>query len=274
MSKSIAELIEAQSKTLSSISDTPKLDCQMLMAGVLDKGRDWLFAHSDETLPGPDEANFNELANRRRRGEPMAYILGYKGFWNHDFQVTPATLIPRPETELLVEILLDRLDGLPRQVLDLGTGTGAIAVTLAAERPEWRVMAVDIDADAIAVAEANAHGLANLQIQQGDWFDGIEQKFDLVVSNPPYIAEGDPHLEDLAFEPASALVSGSDGLAGIRLIIQGARSHLEPGGTLLLEHGYDQQPAVTQLLEDAGMLSIETFKDLQDQPRAVLAEQP
>ena len=273
MGNSIAELIDARSQTLSAISDTPELDCRMLMARVLGKGRDWLFAHGDETLPGCQELAFNELADRRRRGEPVAYILGRKGFWKHDFQVTSATLIPRPETELLVEILLERFDDSPRQLLDLGTGTGAIAVALAAERRQWQLLAVDMDADAVAVAGVNARGLGNLRVQQGDWFGGIEQRFDLIVSNPPYIAEEDPHLADLAFEPRSALVSGPDGLDAIRLVIKGAPSHLKPGGCLLLEHGHDQQPAVTQLLEDAGMLNIETFKDLQGQPRAVLAKQ-
>lgn len=272
MNESIGELIDICSGTLAGVSDSPRLDCQLLLGHVLGKGRDWLFAHSDEPLDCRAKHRFTELIQRRQNGEPVAYLIGKKGFWNREFELSPSTLIPRPETELLVELTLARFDEQPRQVLDLGTGTGALAVTLAAERPAWQLLAVDIDKEAVEVAQRNAADLANINIIEGNWFNGITQVFDLIVSNPPYIAEGDPHLDALAFEPAQALASGADGLDAIREIISHASDHLAEGGHLLLEHGYDQQATIVQILDDAGFTGIETFEDLCGQPRAVLAK--
>jgi len=272
MNESIGELIEKHTDTLSQVSDSPKLDCQLLLGHVLGKGRDWLFAHSDESLPCRAATRFADLIRRRQSGEPVAYLVGKKGFWNREFEVHPSTLIPRPETELLVELALSRFDDKPRQVLDLGTGTGAIAVTLAAERHDWQLLAVDIDKDAVEVARRNAAGLANIKVIEGNWFDGITQVFEVIISNPPYIAEGDPHLDALAFEPKRALTSGADGLDAIREISHQATAHLSRDGHLLLEHGYDQQASIVQILDEAGFVNIETFEDLSGQPRAVLAQ--
>lgn len=272
MNESIGSLLDKHAGTLSQVSDSPRLDCQLLLGHVLGKGRDWLFAHSDEPLDCRDQSRLAELIRRRQNGEPVAYLVGKKGFWNREFEVSPSTLIPRPETELLVELALARFDKQPRQVLDLGTGTGALAVTLAAERPDWQLFAVDIDPDAVEVARRNAADLTNISIIEGNWFTGITQVFDLIVSNPPYIAEEDPHLDALVFEPVRALASGADGLDAIRAIINHASEHLAEGGHLLLEHGYDQQVTVVQILSHAGFTEIETFEDLSGQPRAVLAK--
>ncbi len=272
MSETFGDLIERCSDALSQISDTPKLDCQLLLTHVLNKGRDWLFAHSDETPDCQTQTRFIELVKRRQEGEPVAYLTGSKGFWNREFQVTPATLIPRPETELLIEILLERFDESPLRVIDLGTGTGAIAISLAAERSAWLVHAVDIDEDAVRIAQTNAIDLDNIEISQGNWFDGIEGSFDIIVSNPPYIAAGDSHLESLKHEPIGALASGADGLDDIRMIVSKAQEFLNEKGVLLLEHGYDQQEAIVTLLEEANFIHIERFKDLQGQPRAVIAQ--
>ncbi|MBO6564156.1 MAG: peptide chain release factor N(5)-glutamine methyltransferase [Pseudomonadales bacterium] len=274
MSETISDLIERYSGTLTHISDTPQLDCQLLLTHALTKGRDWLFTHSDDTLDGQTQTRFVELVKRRQKGEPVAYLTGSKGFWNREFQVTPATLIPRPETELLIEILLERFDESPRSVIDLGTGTGAIAISLAAERSAWQVHAVDIDEDAVRIAQNNAADLDNIDISQGDWFDGIEGSFDMIVSNPPYIAAGDSHLESLRHEPLRALASGAEGLDDIRMIVSKAQEFLAEKGVLLLEHGYDQQEAIVTLLEEANFKHIERFKDLQGLPRAVMAQSP
>ena len=272
MSETIGDLIERYSDTLSHISDTPKLDCQLLLTHVLNKGRDWLFAHSDETPDCQVQTTFVELVRRRQLGEPVAYLTGSKGFWNREFKVTPATLIPRPETELLIEVLLERFDETKRRVIDLGTGTGAIAISLAEERPAWDVQAVDIDEDAVRIAQTNAQDLDNVEVSQGNWFDGIEGTFDIIVSNPPYIADGDSHLESLSHEPIQALTSGADGLDDVRMIVNKGEAFLNNQGVLLLEHGYDQQEAIVALLERAGFRNIECFQDLQGQPRAVMAQ--
>ncbi len=270
MSRTIGELLDQHARALSPISDSPKLDCQMLMAKVTGHQRAWLLAHDDEALSCSDQARLAELVERRLAGEPMAYITGSKGFWQREFELNQATLIPRPETELLIEILLQRFDQTALSVLDLGTGTGAIAITLAAERPQWQILAVDIDEQAVSMARSNASDLNNVTVQQGNWFEGIDREFQLIVSNPPYIAEDDPHLDTLTFEPRAALVSGTDGLDAIRTIVAEADLHLAADGCLLLEHGYDQQSQVVGLFAETGLTDIETFRDLQGQPRAVM----
>jgi len=208
---------------------------------------------------------------RRRDGEPVAYITGHRGFWTLDLEVTPATLIPRPETELLVELALARMT--PKaNVADLGTGSGAIALAMARECPTASVVATDASIDALAVAERNAtkHGIRNVRFAHGDWLAPLAgERFDLIVSNPPYIEADDPHLGqgDLRFEPASALASGADGLDDIRRIVAQARDHLAPGGWLLMEHGWNQGAAVRAVLSAAGYRDVLTVQDLEQRDR-------
>ena len=253
-----------------------RLDAELLMAHVLDKPRTWLYAFGDVVLSAAQQAAFADLAARRRAGEPVAYLTGRRGFWTLDLQVTPDTLIPRPETELLVELALARLPpDAAIEVLDLGTGSGAVALAIAVERPQARVTAVDASPGALAVARANAeaHALRNVEFRHGDWYAPLAgARFALIASNPPYIESADPHLAqgDLRFEPRSALASGSDGLDDIRAIIAGAPRHLLPGGWLLLEHGWNQGPAVRALLASAGFADVATARDLEDRDRVSL----
>ncbi len=252
-------------------------DANLLLLHVLKRPQAWLYAHGDAVVDADQAARFRELVARRASGEPVAYLLGYRGFWTLDLRVTPDTLIPRPETELLVEQALERLDpAADVRVADLGTGSGAIALAIATERPRARVVATDRSEAALAVAQGNAvaHGLAGrVAFRQGDWFAPLAgERFDLVASNPPYIADGDPHLArgDLRHEPASALSSGADGLDAIRLLVAVAPSHLESGGWLLLEHGFDQGPAVRALLDAAGFVEVATVQDLERRDRVSL----
>lgn len=252
-------------------------DAAALLVHVLERPQAWLYAHGD-AVPDEDRARrFQRLVARRAAGEPVAYLVGHRGFWTLDLRVTPATLIPRPETELLVEQALERLaPAADVRVADLGTGSGAIALAIAAERPRARVVATDRSEAALAVARGNAaaNGLdGRVGFRQGDWFAPLAgERFDLVASNPPYIAEGDPHLGqgDLRHEPPSALSSGADGLDAIRILAAGAPSHLVPGGWLLLEHGFDQGPAVRALLDAAGFVEVATVRDLELRDRVSL----
>jgi release factor glutamine methyltransferase len=262
-----------------------RIDAELLLVHVLEQGRSWLFSHPYAVIGDNDRVRFDALARRRAAGEPVAYLTGRCGFWSLDLEVGPATLIPRPETELLVELALARIpSGRSLRVADLGTGSGAIALAIASERPQSRIIATDASADALRVARRNAasHGIGNIEFRCGDWFAPLAGEiFDLIASNPPYIAEGDPHLAqgDLRFEPDTALSSGADGLDAIRTIVGDAGAHLIPGGWLLLEHGWDQGPAVRALLADAGFIDIDTARDLEDRDRislgrTVLADGP
>lgn len=251
-------------------------DASILLAHVLSKPSAWLYAHGDDPVAQDDAARFAALLARREAGEPVAYLTGRRGFWTLDLAVTPDTLIPRPETERLVELALERLpgEGAPR-VLDMGTGSGAIALALASERPKARVLATDRSAAAIAVARANArrNGIANVEFAQGDWYGpAAGVRYRLIVSNPPYIAEGDQHLGrgDLRFEPAAALSSGRDGLDAIRVIAAGAPAHLESDGWLLVEHGLEQGAAVRSLFAAAGLVDVQTARDLEERDRVTL----
>ncbi|MDM1707928.1 peptide chain release factor N(5)-glutamine methyltransferase [Thiopseudomonas alkaliphila] len=251
-------------------SDTAQLDAELLLCQVLGKPRSYLFAWSEQVLTAEQLAHFEQLLARRVAGEPIAYIVGKQGFWSLDLSVEPSTLIPRADTETLVEQALhlpleaqvERL-----QVLDLGTGTGAIALALASERPNWQVTGVDRVPEAVALAQQNQQqvGLTNARFLTSHWFESLAgSRYQLIVSNPPYIAEQDPHLAqgDVRFEPISALTSGADGLDDIRHIIQQAPKYLARHGWLLLEHGYDQAEAVQALMLAQGFLAVETKQDL------------
>jgi release factor glutamine methyltransferase len=260
-------------------SDSPRLDAELLLCRVLQQPRSYLFTWSDKTLSADEQQQFAVLLARREAGEPLAHILGERGFWTLDLKVTADTLIPRPETELLVEAALARLPGGGASVLDLGTGSGAIALAIASECPPCEVVAVERSEAALAVAQENAqrNAIGNVQFLQGSWYQPLNgQRFDVIVSNPPYICADDPHLVegDVRFEPLTALASGADGLDDIRLIIAAAAEHLNPGGWLLLEHGYEQGKAVCELLRGAGFRAVELLADLQGHGRVSLGRRP
>jgi release factor glutamine methyltransferase len=248
-----------------------RLEAELLLGHVLGVNRAWFFAHADDALDTASTIRFDALVHRRAQGEPVAYITGTRDFWSLTLEVTPATLIPRPETELLVELALDRL---PQggSVVDLGTGSGAIALAIASERPDASVAAVDASLAALEVARRNAGRLrlGRVDFIAGDWFAPLgDTRFDLVVSNPPYIEADDAHLGrgDLRFEPASALASGHDGLDDIHRIVEGAAAHLAEGGWLLMEHGWDQGSAIRAILERAGFVEAFTATDLEGRDR-------
>ena len=240
----------------------------MLLQSVLDAGHAHLITYPDQVLTPDQEQKFNSFISRRINGEPIAYLVGEREFYSLRFEVTPAVLIPRPETELLVDQALERIPTRgPSKVLDLGTGSGAVAIAIAKHRPLASITAVDFSDDALIVARMNAkyHDATNVCIVAGDWYTGVAgEEFDLIVSNPPYVADGDPHLGqgDLRFEPRTALVAGTDGLDCVRRIIDSAEDHLIRGGWLLLEHGYDQAEACCQLLRGAGFGEVFSCSDL------------
>ena len=247
------------------------LDAQLLLLGALGRPneRAWLRAHDTDALPAPTEQAFAALCQRRLAGEPVAYLLGRKEFFGLDLVVDARVLVPRPDTETLVEWALELHGPQPLKVVDLGTGSGAIALALQQARPSWQVWAVDASAQALAVAQLNAQRLSlPIRLHQGNWLEGIESevdwegRFDLIVSNPPYIAEGDVHLKALTHEPQSALVAGADGLNDIRRITEQAVRRLAPGGWLLLEHGHEQAAMVQSLLSQAGMVGVQSRADL------------
>lgn len=248
-------------------SPTPRLDAELLLAAALGKPRSYLRTWPERELDADQLGLFRSHLQRRRQGEPVAYILGHQGFWSLDLEVAPHTLIPRPDTELLVESALALLPATPLAALDLGTGTGAIALALASERPGWQVTGVDRVEDAVALAERNRQRLQldNVRFLHSHWFSALAgQRFGLILSNPPYIRADDRHLGqgDVRFEPSSALVAGADGLDDIRAIIQAAPQYLLAGGWLLLEHGFDQAEAVRELLATAGFSEVHSRRDL------------
>jgi len=250
-----------------------RVDAEALLLHVLDKPRSWLFAHADEAVDEASARAYAILVERRAAGEPVAFLTGRRGFWTLELEVTPATLIPRAETERLVELALERLPAdRTARVADLGTGSGAVALAIASERPLAQLVATDASAAALAVARRNAqrHGLQRVAFLQGDWLAPLYGgRFDLVVSNPPYIEADDPHLAqgDLRFEPRSALVAGADGLDDIRRIVADARAVLAPGGWLLFEHGWNQGASARGLLADAGYAQVFTGQDLEARDR-------
>lgn len=249
-----------------------RLEARVLAAFAWEVAPAWLLAHDTDALSAEQAAAFDAVLARRLAGEPVAYLTGRREFFGRPFTVTPDVLIPRPETELLVELALTHIaPDEATALLDLGTGSGCVAITLALERPAARVIAVDRSAAALAVARHNAALLDTaVEFLTSDWFAALAgRRFDCIVGNPPYVAATDPHLArgDVRFEPASALAAGADGLADLRHLIAAARGHLVPGGTLLLEHGYDQAPAVRALLETHGYDDVQTWPDLAGHPR-------
>ncbi len=248
-------------------------EAAILLGHVLSKDRAWIAAHRDASVDAARLRTFESLSRRRRNGEPVAYLTGRREFYSLDLEVNPDVLIPRPETELLVELALARIDSAsPSRVLDLGTGCGAVALAIAASRPRASVVGVDVSPAAIPIARSNAErlGMLNARFVESNWYDAlVHESFDTIVANPPYIAVGDPHLTegDLRFEPRGALTPGGDGLAAIRALIAGARSHTNPGGWFFTEHGYDQAVAVQATLASEGFREVQTRRDLSGVPR-------
>jgi release factor glutamine methyltransferase len=240
------------------------IDARVLLRKVLCVDDVYLIAHAHDVLDARQAAQFHALAARRAAGEPVAYIVGEREFYGHVFNVTPAVLIPRPETELLVELALARK---PQRVLDLGTGSGCIAISIALACPDAQVLALDQSQAALALARENAakHNARNVECRISDWYAAVQGlRFDLIVSNPPYVAADDPHITqgDLRYEPRPALTAGADGLDAIRVIVAGARAHLAPGGWLLFEHGYDQALLCRELLAQSGFAEVQSWRDL------------
>ena len=260
--------------------ETARLDAELLLAHVLGRPRTYLYAWPERELDVERAAAFDALVARRAAGEPVAYLVGAREFWSRALAVTPATLIPRPETELLVEAALERIPvEASWRVADLGTGSGAIAIAVAAERPACALIATDRSAAALAVAQSNAerHVPGQVSFVCADWLAPFRKEaFDLIAANPPYVAQADPHLAlgDVRFEPVGALAAGPDGLDAIRRIVAETTHCLRPGGWLLVEHGYDQAAAVAKLLDEKGFLDIACLRDPAGQPRVSLGRRP
>ncbi|MGI9220218.1 MAG: peptide chain release factor N(5)-glutamine methyltransferase [Woeseiaceae bacterium] len=272
---SIRSAVAEVTDRLAASSDSARLDAEILVARSIDMPRSYLFAHPEDELDELAVARLYETVASRLAGMPMAYITGTKEFWSLELQVSPATLVPRPETELLVDHALREI---PRKVdwkvLDLGTGSGAIAIAIAKERPGCVVTAVDASAEALAVAQANvrALNLPNVSCVEGDWTAPVaDQRFRIIVSNPPYVAEGDDALDALAAEPDLALTSGEDGLDAIRRLAGDCRDIIDDNGLLLLEHGNDQQAAVARILSENGWHDIVCVNDYAGHPRLTTA---
>jgi release factor glutamine methyltransferase len=266
-----------QGRAMLTDSSSPGLDCQLLLGKVTQQSRAWLLAHDDQYLSTTQQQALAALLARRANGEPMAYLLGTQGFWDMELQVSPATLIPRPETEQLVELLQTLPPEPTLKVIDLGTGSGAIAIAISRERPQWDLYATDSSAAALTVARRNAQRWCTTPITfiHTDWLQTFgPASFDVIVANPPYIDPQDTHLPALRYEPTSALVAAANGFADLATIISQAKICLRPGGRLLLEHGYQQQPQLQTLLSDQGFINIQTYTDLNQQPRAIMAQQP
>jgi len=281
----ITQLLKIASDQLESTSDSPLLDAQILLAHSLQKNRTWLVTWSDKHLIQSEVDDFNRLLNRRLQGEPIAHITGTREFWSLDLQVSRDTLIPRPETELMVEQILQRYpQSTGMSLLDLGTGSGAIALALASEHPGWNIVATDKSTAALNIAKQNAQQLAlkNIHFIAGSWFEPLndlspdKRQFDIIASNPPYIPDTDPHLSqgDVRFEPLSALASGDDGLDDIRHICQQATAFLKSSGMLIIEHGFDQKSEIQAIFTDSGYINIEQINDLSGQPRLCIGIKP
>ncbi|MBE0487646.1 MAG: peptide chain release factor N(5)-glutamine methyltransferase [Halomonas sp.] len=279
-----ALLARAAGRLQAAGSPTARLDAEVLLCHVLGVDRTWLYTWGDREAEAAMVARFEALLARREAGEPVAYLTGEREFWGLTLATEPSTLIPRPDTETLVEVALDKASAANGRLLDLGTGTGAIALAFASERPGWAVLGVDLHGEAVALAERNAArlGINNATFRQSDWFAALaegeraNEHFALIVSNPPYLADDDPHLArgDLRFEPASALVAGEGGLADLYHLVCAARDYLASDGWLLLEHGAEQGAAVREALVPAGYLEVATRLDLAGHERVTLGRWP
>ena len=274
MNPTVGRLLDDAARNLAAIADLveARREAQILFGHAMGVSRAWLSAHRDDAADPSAADTFRELVRRRRTGEPVAYLVGRREFYGLEFRVTPDVLIPRADTETLVDAALEKLlKGAQPDVVDLGTGSGCVALTIAHERPAARVTAVDVSAAALIVARENAASIGvNAEFVQGAWFEELDgRRFDLIVSNPPYVATGDPHLQqgDLRFEPAKALASGEDGLADIRIIVADAPAYLREGGWLLFEHGYEQADVCRDLLLDAGFGEVISRADIAGLPR-------
>ncbi|PJX13286.1 peptide chain release factor N(5)-glutamine methyltransferase [Halomonas sp. 141] len=274
-----ALLSQAAQRLTQAGSPTPRLDAEVLLGCAAQCSRTWLYTWGDRECPTWERARFEALVAARAQGQPVAYLTGEREFWGLRLATSPDTLIPRPDTETLVEVALSRAAAPEGRLLDLGTGTGAIALALASEKPGWQVIGADIRPGAVALAERNAAalGIANARFVLSDWLSAFlppaeEPPFDIIVSNPPYIAADDPHLSqgDVRFEPHSALVADANGMADLLHVIEAARAHLAPGGYLAMEHGYQQAASVREALLAAGYQSVESVQDMGGHERVTL----
>lgn len=279
---SIAECLRIATEELCNAGEDPRRDAEVLLCDVLACDRAYLFAYSEKNIPEKELQVFHNHIDRRKAGEPVAYILGKREFWSLQLRVNNSTLIPRPDTEVVVETVLQCCNKDRAYVIDLGTGTGAIALALASEKPDWRIDAVDMHDNAVALADRNANDLAlkNVHVYKSNWFADVrvnttapDALFDLVVSNPPYIAATDHHLDcgDLRFEPRSALVAAEDGYADLFVIAATARNFLQVNGWLLLEHGFEQAEQLRHYLLSQGYADVQTVRDYAGQERVTLA---
>jgi len=276
--QTIQSVLASSANSLQVISDSASLDAEILLCLILDKNRSYLRAWPEKQLSNDQLIKFEQLLTQRQEGLPIAYITGTREFWSRDFQVNSNVLIPRPDTETLIELCLQLIETKPdASLIDLGTGSGIIAITLAAECPQLKVIAVDSSVEALNVAQKNAllNQTAHINFLQSDWLSQVpQQSFDIIVSNPPYIAPNDPHLSqgDVRFEPSSALVAEQHGLQDIITIAQQSQSYLSEGAYLVFEHGYDQQSAVHNIFEQYQYQNIHCLQDLSGQPRISYAQ--
>jgi release factor glutamine methyltransferase len=275
----LRQLLQQGMTALQAISPSPDVDAQYLLLHVLNKPRSYLYSHSDDDVAPDVQVNFQELLTRRIAGEPVAYITGSRGFWNLELNCAPSTLIPRSDTESLVEWILEHHPQTDLQVLDLGTGTGAIALALAGENPSWRVTGVDLRDEAVALAQENAqlNNIQNIQFLPSNWFSALSHKrFHIIVSNPPYIDPLDQHLEqgDVRFEPRSALVAEKNGYADLWHIAAHAPAYLHANGLLIMEHGFEQGAKTAAYLREQGYQNVQTGKDLTGNDRFTLGYWP
>ncbi|MDO6837399.1 peptide chain release factor N(5)-glutamine methyltransferase [Pseudoalteromonas carrageenovora] len=279
MSLTLEQAIAAGADLLASSSESAKLDAQVLLLHILQKPRSYLFTWPEHVLSNEQQSQFNVFLQRRLKGEPVAHITGLREFWSLSLEVNATTLIPRPDTETLVECALNLAMLDTAKVLDLGTGTGAIALALGCEMPNWQIVAVDRVTEAVALANKNQQrlGINNVDVKQSNWFSALQgERFNLIVTNPPYIEQDDIHLNqgDVRFEPLSALVADDAGMSDIKQIITQSRDYLLSSGYLLIEHGFEQAEAVRHLFKEMAFINIKTVKDFGNNDRVTLAQWP